>query len=240
MVMAKKKNSIRKELFNSRSQGVDRILIFRFFKLLHGRFWGFGFILSGILGATIGYIIRPDLFDISIPLSELGTDVRTAPFFAGSMFFAAYSLWRWRTYLKNTLKNSRPVIPLVSLTILGLYLIALMPVTWEVWPHRFHNAGVILAGLSMSATVLMDSILSKNRKNKNEEIWKIIKLFSFTLIISGGIVVILSLEGVGKLNLILLGEFMMFAGYSIWILLKIFLGEGSRSAIGKLFHKLVG
>jgi len=115
-----------------------------------------------------------------------------------------------------------------------------MPVTWEIWPHRIHNAGVILAGLSMSATVLMDSVLSKNRKNKNEEIWKIIKLFSFTLIISGGIIVILSLEDVGKLNLILLGEFMMFAGYSIWILLKIFLGEGSRSAIGKLFHKLVG
>jgi hypothetical protein len=234
----KKKNTVQKELLAKRSKGVDKVLIFRFFKLLHGRFWGLGAIISVIVGATIGYLIRPDLLAVDIPLSRLGTDVRTAPFFAGSMFFAAYCLWRWRIYLSRTMKNSRPVVPLLSLTILGLYLIALMPVTWEVWPARLHDVGVFLAGFSMLATVLADSVLSTYRRSSKLVLWRSIKLFAFVAIMLGGIVVILSLDEVGYLELILLGEGLIFLGYSVWVLQKIVHGESKRSTIGRLYERL--
>jgi hypothetical protein len=236
--MVKSKNNIKKTIFNTNQRGVDRVLIFRFFRLLHGRFWGIGSIVSILLGATIGYLIRPDMFRVDGALSELGTDVRTAPFFAGSMFFAAYSLWRWRTYIKHTLKTARPEIPLVSLTILGLYMIALMPITWEVWPHRLHNIGVAITGISMSATVLTDSILSRTRKSKKANIWRMAKLTSFLLILVGATITALSVEEVNKLQLMLLGEGLMFLGYANWIILKVYIGEGTQSTIGRIVKKL--
>lgn len=237
--MAKRKNQVKKELFARKAKGIDKILIFRFFRLLHGRFWGLGAIIAIQVGAFIGYLIRPDLLAVTIPLSHLGTDVRTAPFFAGSMFFAAYCLWRWRIYLSRTVKNTRPIIPLVSLTILGLYLIALMPVTWEVWPSRLHDFGVILAGISMAATVVADSLLSKSKKSRYQTLWRAIKLLALLLIVVGGLITILSLDSIGKLALILVGELTMFVGYSTWIVLKTIHGEERRSAIGRFFQRLI-
>src|SRR5687767_7465523 len=107
---------------------LDKVLIFRFVKNLHGRFWGVAGIIVMVAGFTICFLIRPDLIDISTALSDFGTDIRTAPYFAGSVFFAAYGLWRWRNYLYRNWKRSMPVTGLVTLTILGLYLVALMPV----------------------------------------------------------------------------------------------------------------
>lgn len=238
--MAKRKKSIRRALFSDRDKGVDKVLVFRFFRLLHGRFWGLGALFSILIGSGIGYLIRPDLLGPDIALSELGTDIRTAPFFSGAMFFSAYSLWRWRMYLSRTMKNDKPVIPLVSLTILGAYMIALMPVTWEVWPHRLHNIGVALAGISMSATVLADSLFSRTRRGKNLVYLRLVKLASFMLIIFGGIITTLSLREFDKLQLMLVGEAMMFAGYGIWVILKIYIGEGRQSTIGKIFQKVAG
>lgn len=237
--MAKRQTSIKHELFGRRTKGVDKILIFRFFRLLHGRFWGLGSLTAILLGAGIGYVIRPDLLAVDVPLSRLGTDVRTAPFFAGSMFFAAYSLWRWRIYLAHTMKNERPVLPLISLSILGMYLIALMPVTWEVWPSRLHDFGVFTLGISMLLTVSADVVLTQNRKNKNDTTWKIVKLLAFLTIMVGGVLVTLSLDEVQILNVILLGEGLMFIGYAGWVILKVALGEGKRSAIGRIVHKLL-
>lgn len=237
--MAKRKNTVRRELFARRARGIDRILVFRFFRLLHGRFWGLGTLISILLGAAIGYAIRPDLLAVDIPLSRLGTDVRTAPFFAGSMFLAAYSLWRWRIYLSHTMKNTRLLLPLISLSILGLYLIALMPVTWQVWPARLHDFGVIILGISMLLTVSADTLFTRNRRSRNENVWKIIKMFSFLTIMIGGVMVTLSLYAVGIWNIILLGEAVMFVGYAAWVILKVALGEGQRSAIGRIVHRLL-
>lgn len=235
-----KRRKAAKTLFGTRSKGVDKILVFRFFRLLHGRFWGLGTLVSILTGALIGYSIRPDLLDVNIPVSRLGTDIRTAPFFAGSMFFAAYSLWRWRIYLGHTIKKKQPLLPLISMSILGLYLIALMPVTWEVWPARLHDFGVIILGISMLLTVAADVILTVNRKSKHSAQWKLIKLASILLIFVGGIIVVLSLAQVNVLNLILLGEVLMFLGYGSWVILKVALGEGRRSAIGRIVQKVVG
>jgi hypothetical protein len=233
------KSRIAKEVLNDRLRGVDRVLIFRFFKLLHGRFWGFGSLIAISLGALIGYSIRPDLLGLNTPLSRLGTDVRTSPFFAGSMFLSAYCLWRWRTYLRLTVRNSKPLLPLISLTILGLYLVALMPVTWKPWPYRIHHFGVVLAGISMCLTVMLDSILSKNKHSKHQGAWRAIKIFALLLIMTGGAIVILSTENIAKLHLILVGEAVMFFGYGVWISLKIYLGVGKTSAIGKIVKRLL-
>lgn len=237
--MVKRKNTVKNAVFSDRSRGVDKVLIFRFFKLLHGRFWGFGAIVAIILCAVIGYLIRPDLLRVDGALSELGTDVRTAPFFAGSMFFAAYSLWRWRIYVKHTLKSTKPELPLLNLTILGLYMIALMPITWDVWPHRLHNIGVAITGLSMSATVLADSILSRTKKSKKAKYWRIAKLASFLFIMVGATITALSLEEINKLQLMLLGEGLMFLGYANWVVLKTYIGESPRSTIGRIVNKLL-
>lgn len=237
--MTNKKPNIASELLNSRTRGIDKILIFRFFRLLHGRFWGLGTIVSISVGAAISYAIRPDLLAPDAALSELGTDVRTAPFFAGSMFLAAYSLWRWRIYLAHTIKNPRPILPLISLSTLGLYLIALMPVTWEGWPARLHHFGVFILGVSMLLTVSADALLTRNRKSKNNVIWGTIKLLSFLMIVVGGIMVALSMRDVAVWNVVLVGEGLMFLGYASWVILKVALGEGRRSAIGRIFHRLL-
>ena len=213
-------------------------MVFRFFKLLHGRFWGIGALLAITIGAVIGYAIRPDLLRWDAPLSALGTDVKTSPFFAGSMFLSAYCLWRWRTYLRQTERNQKLIISMISLTILGLYLIALMPVTWRPLPYKLHHFGVLLAGLSMSLTVVLDSILSKHKKNGHTVLWHGIKFLSFLLIVIGGIISILSLERYNKLQLVLVGESSMFVGYSVWVVLKVYLGESKSSTIGRLVKKI--
>ena len=64
----KKSNpSLRNELFGSHTRGIDKLLVFRFFKLLHGRFWGIGFIMAGVIASGIGYLIRPDLLTVNTP-----------------------------------------------------------------------------------------------------------------------------------------------------------------------------
>lgn len=237
----RKKNrytTLPKELFNSNARGIDKVLIFRFFRLLHGRFWGIGFILSGTISISVCYLINSSFLGYNIPLSNFGTDIRTAPYFAGGMFFAAYSLWRWRKYLSLTLKNPRPVIPLLSATILGCYLVALMPVTWEVWPQRLHYFGVALIGSSMIATVIFDSFLSKIHKSSNLGVWRLNKSLSLICIFFGSIITFLSLEKIAVLQHILIGEMSIFFGYTLWIITKIYAGEGPRSAIGRVVKKL--
>ena len=236
----KKSNpSLRNELFGSHTRGIDKLLVFRFFKLLHGRFWGIGFIMAGVIASGIGYLIRPDLLTVNTPLSQLGSDYRTAPYFAGAMFFAAYSLWRWRLYLSRTLKNPKPIISLVGLTVFGFYLIALFPVSWEVWPHRIHNIGVVIIGTTMAITVLADSVLSKTKRDKHINLWRSFKLLTFVLIVSGGFITYFSLDAVSKMHLILVGELLMYVGYTFWIILKIYLGEGKKSAVARIITRLL-
>jgi len=218
---------------------IDNVLIFRLFRKLHGRFWGLTGILVLLAGTAICFLIRPDLLDYSTAISDFGLDVRTAPYFAGSVFFAAYGLWRWRNYLARTLKRTRPILALITFTIIGLYMVALFPVSWHPWPFRLHYLGVTITGISIAATVVFDILLSKTRKNQNANKTRAVKMVAFVLIVVGGWLTFGSSEAIGWLHVALAGELMMLIGYAVWIGIKTYQGEDPRSALSKQLSKIV-
>lgn len=217
----------------------DKVIIFRLMRQLHGRFWGLVGLLLMLVGLGVCFWIRPDLIDWSTAFSDFGSDVRTAPYLAGSLFFAAYGLWRWRNYLRRTLRHARPVTWLVGLTVVGFYIAALMPVAWEPWPHRIHNYGVALSGGAMAATVVADTLLTKVRRGKSVTVWRLLRLLSFMLIVTGGFITFGSNSYIEWFRLALLGELMMYFGYLLWVADKTYGGEGARSQLSKILHKLV-
>lgn len=217
----------------------DKVVIFQLMRSLHGRFWGVAGLSIMLLGLIVCFLIDPDMIAWSTAFSDFGRDVRTAPYLAISLFFGAYGLWRWRNYLRRTLRHSRPVTSLVGLTVIGLYIAALMPIAWEPWPYRLHVLGVALAGIGMASTVVVDSLLVKTRKNKNVVMWRLMRLLSFLLICAGGYITLGSMPSVGWFDLTLLGELMMFTGYGIWVVDKTYRGEGARSQLSKLLGKVV-
>ncbi len=192
-----------------------------------------------LLGFWICFAIRPELLDISTPLSEFGNDVRTAPYFAGAVFVGAYGMWRWRNYLARTWKRKKPVTGLMTLTVIGLYLIALMPVSWQPWPHRIHTFGVVLAGSSMLATVIIDYLLTRSRRSSKAHTWRLLRLTSFLLILTGGWITFGSVAVVGWYDLALLGEALLIAGYFLWICHRTYQGEGKRSVLSRILKDLV-
>jgi hypothetical protein len=218
---------------------LDNILIFNFFRKLHGRFWGIASMVILFVGFGICFMIRPDLIRGSTAFSDFGLDVRTAPYFAGSVFFAAYGLWRWRNYLKRTLKRTRPILALILLTIFGLYIVALMPISWKPWPFYIHLFGMSLVGVSIAATVVFDILLSKTRKGQNAYQTRLIKMIAFMLIIAGGWITIASEQMIQWMHVSLLGETMMMAGYGIWIIIKTRQGEEPRSTLSRLLKRIV-
>jgi len=218
---------------------LDKILLFRLFRSLHGRFWGVAFIVIMLVGLSVCFAVKVEPVSWSIAFSYFSNNVRTAPYFAGTMFFSAYSLWRWRNYLSRTLNRSRPLTGLLTLTIIGFYLVALMPISWHPWPYRLHIAGVFIAGLSMAATVVVDTLLSKTRRNQHTSVWRSLRLIAFSSIIIGGYISYCSLASVGLLNLSLLGELLMLFGYGIWIIVKTYQGETNRSVLSMQLKSLV-
>jgi hypothetical protein len=218
---------------------LDKVLIFRFVRNLHGRFWGVAGISLMTIGFAICFAIRPDLLHISTAFSDFGNDVRTAPYFAGSVFIAAYGLWRWRNYLGRTVRRAVPLQGLITLTIVGLYMVALMPISWEPWPRRIHIIGVAIAGLSMLATVVLDGILSKTRRTKYFKRWRLVRITSFGLIVAGGWLTLGSIRELGWYNVALLGETMMLAGYALWVSVKTYQGEGSDTRLARLMRRIV-
>lgn len=217
----------------------DRVIIFRLMKTLHGRFWGIAGMTIMAFGFLVCVTIRPDMLSWATAFSDFGRDVRTAPYLAASLFFGAYGLWRWRAYLRRTLKRARPLTGLVSLTVLGLYIAALMPVAWEPWPFRIHIFGVILAGGSMAASVVVDTLLTKARSRKSLLWWRTLRLTSFLLIVVGGYITFGSIPTINWYQLALLGELMMLTGYSLWVIDKTYMGEGKRSRLSRLLHRIV-
>jgi len=217
----------------------DKVIIFRLMRSLHGRFWGVAGLVIMAFFFSVCFWVRPDMLVWSTAFSDFGRDVRTAPYLAAALFFAAYGLWRWRNYLQRTLKYSRPVTGLVTLTMLGLYIAALFPVAWEPWPYRIHFFGVILFGISMAATVVVDTLLTKVRRKKGFQFWRVLRFISFSLIIVGGYITFGSASVIDWFQLALLGELLMFAGYAIWIIDKTYRGEGSRTQLSKVFRSLV-
>lgn len=217
----------------------DKVVIFRLMRSLHGRFWGLAGMAMLFTGFLICCLINPEMVKVSTAFSDFGRDVRTAPYLAGALFFAAYGLWRWRNYLRRTLKRSRPVVFLVGCTVTGFYIAALMPIAWEPWPYRIHVFGVILSGVSMAATVVVDTLLTRSRPQGHRLLWQTMRLVSFLLIVAGGYITFGSSGLVNRFELALLGELMMFFGYTLWVIDKTYRGEGSRSELSKLLHKIV-
>ena len=217
---------------------LDKVLLFRFFRNLHGRFWGVSGLAIMIIGLAICFAIRPDLLTLSTAFSDFGNDVRTAPYFAGSVFIAAYGMWRWRNYLSHTWKRAMPVTGLITLTIFGMYVVALMPISWGHLPHRLHMIGFALAGMSMAATVVFDGLLSKVKPGSAER-WRLARLVSLLLIITGGWLTYGSAELVGWYDISLLGESLMLSGYLLWVSLKTYQGEGNRTTLSKLLKNII-
>jgi len=218
----------------------DKVIIFRLMRNLHGRFWGVAGVLIMLGGFTACFLIRPDMLDVSTAFSDFGSDVKTAPWFAAAMFFGAYGLWRWRNYLRRTLKHSKPVIWLTGFTVAGLYVAALMPVAWEPWPYRIHMAAVTVVGVSMAATVVVDTLLTRtSRKRRFSAWWRMSRFLAFSLIVIGGWLTFGSATMIGWYHVALLGETLMLVGYTIWVIDKTYHGEGSRSALSKMLKKVV-
>lgn len=236
----KKVNKYRFTILGRKLQVIaDKVLFFRLLQRLHGRFWGIAAVLGLMVGMSICFAIRPELWSVSTAYSDFGKDVRTAPFFAGSMFFAAYGLWRWRNYLSRTLKRPGIVILLITFTIVGLYLVALMPVSWKPWPYRMHFFGVILAGSSMALTVILDGLLTKTRNSGRAKTKRFLRFVSVLLILTGGFLTYGSAEIVGWFNVSLLGESLLLFGYTLWVFIKTRQGEGTRSRISHLVQKII-
>ncbi len=227
--------------YGKRSIGllIDKVIIFRLMRRLHGRFWGVAGVLIMGFFLSVCFAIRPDMLDWSTAFSDFGKDPRTAAYLAAALFFGAYGLWRWREYLRRTLKHARPVTGLIYMTILGLYIAALFPVAWSGWPYRMHFIGVVIFGISMAMTVVVDTLLTRTRKKKGAWLWQFFRLLSFMLIVIGGYVTFGSAEVINWYELSLLGELLMFVGFTIWIVDKTYRGEGGRSRLSRLLHGLV-
>lgn len=215
---------------------LDKVLIFRIFGSLRGRFWGVAGISMMSAGFGVCFLIRPDLYNISTAFSDFGNDVRTSPYFAGSVFMGAYGMWRWRNYLARTWKRARPFTGLITLTILGLYIVALVPLSWN---NRLHMAGMILAGISMLLTVVADGVLTKQSSRGNTKLWRLVRVTSFMSIVAGGWLTFGSSQLMNWYNVALLGEIMMLLGYLLWVGFKTYQGEGNRTKLSKLMHKVV-
>lgn len=218
---------------------LDKVVIFRLMQRLGNRLWGISGLLIMLAGFAVCFMIRPELLEWSTAFSDFGNDVRTAPYLAASLFFGAYGLWRWRHYLRRTLKRARPVTGLVALTVGGLYLAALMPMAWTGWPYRLHILGVIIAGTSAATTVVVDTLLTKVRGKKAQLRWRLLRFCSFVLIVVGGYITFGSTPAVNWFDYSLLGEAMMLLGYGLWIIDKTYRGEGGRSQLSRLLHKIV-
>lgn len=218
---------------------IDKVLFLKFLQKIHGRFWGITAISGMVIGFCVCFAINPELLDISTAFSEFGNDFRTAPYFVGTVFFTAYGLWRWRKYLSRTWKRSMPVTGLITLTIVGLYLVALMPLGWRPVPYYIHLFGVSLAGLSMLTTVILDGLLSTTVSKKRRYIWQAWRLTSLAAIIAGGWLTLGSTDLLGWYHVSLLGESLLLLGYFIWIVIKTFRGEGKRTLISKFLKDFV-
>lgn len=218
---------------------LDKIILFRLLRRLHGRFWGVAGALGLFFGISICFLIKPEMFKVATAISDFGSDVRTAPYFAGSMFFASYGLWRWRNYLRRTLKRTKPVLGLLGLTIFGLLVVAFMPVGVSDLLYKFHLIGMSIMGASAGATVIFDILLTKTPRKYNANPIRLIKMCAFLLIIVGGWLTLGSSNWLNWFHVSLPGEIMIIGGYFMWIVLKTYQGEDQRSRLSRLLKKVI-
>ncbi len=218
---------------------LDKVLLFKYLQKLHGRFWGIAALAGFGVGLTLCFMIEPNLRHVSTAFSDFGNDIRTAPYFAGALFFASYGLWRWRNYIDRTVNHRWLLSLMLTLTILSLYAIALMPTGWYTWPHRIHITGVVLLGLSAACTVIFDTLLVKTKAGRNVRAWRLLRFVSFWLIVIGGAITLGSLRQVGFFRLSGLGELLMLGGYGLWVVEKTYHGDGGRTTLSKFLRDFV-
>ncbi|MCA9348885.1 hypothetical protein KC878_01940 [Candidatus Saccharibacteria bacterium] len=219
---------------------IDKILLLRAAKKLHGRFWGITGLLGIVIGFTACFLIEPSFLKLNSAFSDFSRDTRTAPYFAGSIFLGAYGLWRWRNYLARTFKKPGVIVSLISLTILGLYVVALLPLAWgNGRAYHLHMYGFSLVGLSMALTVFADTLLRKTKKSRNIRKWQVIRFFSLACILVGGVITALSTEINNILGLALVGESLILFGYGIWVITKTYQGEGPSSRLSQILNRVI-
>lgn len=218
----------------------DKVLLLRLMKRLHGRFWGiFGLIMLEA-ALIICFIIRPELRSLSTAFSDFGTDIQTAPFFIAGVFISAYGLWRWRNYVSRTFINPGVITLLITLIIIGLYLIVFMPIGINDTIDELHYFGFVLAGIAMALTVFADMVLRKTKKNKGYRKWQLIRMFSLVLILSGFTITFLSANRFNfDYDISLVGEVMLLTGFGMWVIVKTYQGDGARSRVSKLINKVL-
>lgn len=240
--MKKQKNKKFKFTFRSKKYQLilDKILFIRLFKSIHGRYWGVFGLLILLIFLSISFGIARNSIDWSVAISIFGTDTRTAPYFTAGLLFGAYGLWRWRNYLNRTTANPGLLTILITLTIVGLFLVAFMPLGWTYTAETLHYFGFALAGISMVLTVVADYLMTKTKKTKNQKKWQIIRLFSIVTILIGLVITLLSTNRMNNIfNIALIGESLVLIGYAIWIITKTYQGEGRKTGFSKLLNKLV-
>lgn len=230
--------------FRLRSRNIqiilDKFLLLKLAKRLNGRFWG----IYGLLGLGVSLLlcfnIRQDLQVWSTAFSDFGGDIRTAPYFTAGIFVSAYGLWRWRNYLTSSSKRPGIITMLITFTILGLYMVAFMPIGWNNTIETLHYAGFTLVGISMALTVLADTLLRKIRKSKRTRQWQLVRISSLLFIVTGLVITALSTARFNMvLDVALIGELLMFYGYGLWVVTKTYQGEGARSSFSRLLAKVV-
>lgn len=218
----------------------DKILLLRMLRKLNGRFWGIFGLVMLFISILINFAIRPELRDVSTAFSDFGTDVRTSPYFTAGLFAGAYGLWRWRNYLERSMKNPGLITLLITLIIIGLYMVAFLPLGWKdsvTWLHYF---GFTLAGVSMSLTVLVDILLRKTRRGRNQRTWQLFRIVSLVEIIVGMIITIMSADAFDfGLDHSLLGESLILLGFGQWVLIKTYQAEGVKSGFSRALGKVV-
>ncbi len=218
---------------------LDEFFLLKYFQGLNGRHWGLAGILGLDLGLLASFIIKTDLWTRSATFSQFGTDIRTAPYFTASLFFGAYGLWRWRNYLRRTTHRPGITTTLITLTILGLYVVAFMPLGWTHRVTQIHYFGFFVAGVSIMGTVIVDMLLYKTRDNKYKRYWQSLRLISTLFILAGIVITSLSSTALNEyLKLGLVGEISILIGYTTWVFIKTYQGDCPNSNLAGFLDKV--
>ena len=218
----------------------DKFLLLKLFKKLNGRFWGlYGlFFMTAML--MLCFYLTPELVDLSTAFSDFALTAKTAPYFTIGLFVGAYGLWRWRNYLQTSSEHPEFMSLSITAIIVGLYMVAFLPLDINDTVDTLHYYGFALVGLGMIATVLFDLFMRKVRKSKHKLWWQSIRVFCLILIVAGLVVTFLSADRFGPIiDYSLVGELLIAAGFSMWVFARTYQGEGVESGFSKTLSKVL-
>ena len=218
----------------------DKILLLRLMKKLNGRFWGIYGLVMLQASIALCFYLQPELQEISTAFSDFGTTAKTAPYFTAGLFAAAYGLWRWRNYLSKSSKHPELITLSITAVIVGLYMVAFLPLNINDTVDSLHYLGFAIAGIGMVVTVLVDLLLRKTRKGRHKVWWQAIRVFCLLLIGAGITITMLSAERLtDTLELALLGEGMLLIGFSLWVMARTYQGEGVQTGFSRALSKVI-